>query len=215
MESEDFTCSSYQVSQIITGLIAGSIFVLVATLVISMLTYRRYIKILLFDKLSLRFFDKQREIEGSEHDIYLLYADEDYYWIQHTLLTGLERRGFRVFDYNRDSVGGTPRAETIERAMSRSHRVLILFTQLFCEDDDALAAFCRAEAHQDARLNKRFLIFLTTESGQRHYLNAPDNVFHMFQRYLRLNHVIQIHSPRFWPQLLYMLPDIPLSLDVR
>lgn len=212
MESQHFTCFSSQLSQIFTALEIGCILISIAMINIYLFTYRDYMKLILFDKLSLRIGSKQNEIKVADYDVYLLYADQDYYWTQHFLLTGLERKGFRIFDFNRDAISGTSRVETIECALSESHRVVVVLTPLLCEDADALTVFYRAEAHQDTRLNQRYIIILTMDKKQR--WSIPEDVLQIFEKYLITSISIHVNSSRFWSQLLYILPDPPRPPDV-
>lgn len=215
LEGNDFGCLSSQVSSILTATLAAGIVDAIVIVTIFLFSYRDFIKIILFDKLSLRLFDKQREIEDAKCDVYLLYASQDYYWAQQTLLVGLERKGFRVFDPNRNIDPGTLTTLMVEHALSKSHRTIVLLSRQLFEDEQALAVFHRAETHQDLRLKKRYLVILAVDTSDRYLDNIPTHLSETFERYLRANHFISIHSFQFWARLFYMLPQVPSPPDLQ
>lgn len=186
--------------------------------------YRLEIKVLLFDKLSLRLFDKQEEVQDAKYDVYLLYTDLDYLWVQQVLLVGLERKGFRVFDINRDAIDGQLKSDTIERALATSHRVVVVFSCNFSCNMESLLTFYRAESHQQLRQNKRYIVILASgdnssiDNGdqserQQFSVNAEEG-YRAFRHYLVTGHYIDVGSPLFWSKLAYMLPQVQQLPDL-
>lgn len=180
---------------------------------IVMYIYWLEIRLLLFEKLSFR-IDKQEEVGNAQYDVYLSYSDLDYLWAQQVLLNGLERKGFKVFDINRDAIDGELRSDTVEKALVSSHRVVVVFSQNLCSDADSLLTFYRAESYQQARKNKRYIVIINYDSSNNidsdmHQRSGAyqEEGYRAFRHYLATKCYIDCHSPLFWSQLMYILPE--------
>lgn len=184
-------------------IVAGSAAVIaIFILVLTCFSYRFEISVLIYEKLNLHPFDRQTEEPDKKYDTYIMYADHDYRWAQNTLLVGLERNRYRVADSLRDSMPGRCTEEEMAEFISQSHRVLVVLSKHFIEDESLMSDFYRAETQGKSYGNRRFLIIVTLQKN----INIRDHP--VFARYINTNYFIPHNSRRFWHRLFYWLPAI-------
>ena len=197
------------------GTIAAIACLVVASIIIfiTCYNYECEIKILLFEKFNWHPFDKQECEENKEHDVYLMYSHEDEFWVMNTLLEGLEKSGYRTFVPDRDFTVGASTADEMSNAFSKTRRVLVVISQKFINNRNAMSDFYHAYEHDRSSTGKRFLVLIKLKEkinfGERHKI---------FQRYLNTNYFVPIQARYFWSRLHYWLPppnnkQLPASTD--
>ena len=77
---------------------------LVIILMVVIAIYHFELELILFEKFNWHPFDPQELRSDKEHDVYIIYSDKDYIWVQRTLLVGLEQQGYRTVDRRRDFI---------------------------------------------------------------------------------------------------------------
>ena len=191
--------------------------VVVFTVVIAaaiMYKKRDELQILLFAKLSIR-WTRQEEIPAARYDAYILYSDVDYYWVQETLLVGLRNHGFSTYDRNRDGNIGYMLAEQLDEAFQNSHRVLVILSNNFLQDEDALSQFYRADSHGNQRGKNRYIIMIKKGDATNDILCEDDVLYNTFARYLTTDYYVDVKSAQFWRKLFYWMPvpSLPILPD--
>ena len=174
---------------------------LVIMLMVVIAIYHFELKLILFEKFNWHPFDPQELRSDKEHDVYVIYSDKDYIWVQRTLLVGLEQQGYRTVDRRRDFIIGVNDADQVVNFISNSHRVVVVLSQHFMTDREALKDFQQAETQCLAKGNRRFLIMITLQNkidfGRRE----------IFNQYIATNYFIPANSKRFWARLFYWIPQ--------
>ncbi|XP_067935780.1 toll-like receptor 13 [Watersipora subatra] len=202
MEEKDFVCQGIL---LYLGTILGLSFTVVTVIMVSIACYiyEFEIKVLLFEKLNWHPFDKQIEDEEKEHDAYLMYCTEDESWVISTLLAGLERSGYRTCVPDRDFTIGASTAEEMAQAFSKTHRVIVVISQSFVDNTNAMSDFFHAYNHDRSATQKRFLVLIKLQKdvkfGDRNEI---------FKRYISTNYYVSVRSKTFWPRLQYWLPNV-------
>lgn len=155
MDSKVFLCPRQGDEVLFGSLVAVAMTIVIVTII----SYKKRedIKLLLFAKLAIRPFYSQAEIHTSRYDAYTMYSDLDYEWARNVLAEGLRRKGFRVYDKNEHSDFGTI-ADQIEEAMNLSHRIIVVLSKNFLNDQEMINEFYRADTHDKDRGTSRYII---------------------------------------------------------
>ena len=200
MERDDFVCSGMQnfwpYIMLITALI-----LLTIILLCFVYYYRFEITVIIFEKLNWHPFDKQDEGLGKIYDAYLMYCDSDHKYAQNTILKGLEKKGYRKADHQRERELGALTEEETAKFLEQSHRVIVVVSQNVLSDTKVMHDFYRAESQGKARGKKRFIIMVVMHD-KLNFGNHP-----VFLYYINTNYFIKATSNRFWPRLFYWLPQ--------
>ena len=189
-----------------------SLLVTIIIISISCYIYDFELKILLFEKLNLHPFDKQLRDTEKEYDIFLLYNRDDEVWVVNTLRVGLEEFGYKLCIGARDFTVGAANTAELANALTNSHRVIVVVSQSFINNDRDMSDFYHACEYQSATTRQRFIILVKI----RERLNFRDH--DVLKTYLSTNYFVPIRARRFWPRLRYWLPPlqkkrIPASTD--
>ena len=202
MEKKDFKCESI-IDYILTIISLSSLVIVTIIMSISCYIYRFEIKIHLFEKLDWHPFDKTKNEEDKEYDVYLLYCRNDEEWVINTLLVGLKHYGYRTCVPDRDFTVGASTAEEMSSAFSKTHRVLVVVSQSFIDDVNAMSDFYHAYEHDRSVTRGRFLVLIKLQNkinfGERQEI---------FKRYLSTNYFVPVKSRSFWSRLRYWLAPI-------
>ena len=205
MEKKDFKCESI-IDYILTIISLCSLVITTIIMSISCYIYRFEIKIHLFEKLDWHPFDKTKNEENKEYDVYLLYCRNDEEWVINTLLVGLKHYGYRTCVPDRDFTVGASTAEEMSSAFSKTHRVLVVVSQSFIDDVNAMSDFYHAYEHDRSVTRGRFLVLIKLQNkinfGERQEI---------FKRYLSTNYFVPVKSRSFWSRLRYWLPSTRLQ----
>lgn len=208
-EDEDFPCDndSKYVKYIPVITVFAMLFILTMVVSMTIHIYAFELKILLFEKLNLHPLDRNKDDRTRKsYDAYLMYCDDDYRYATETLLVGLERCGYRIYVPDRDMALGAITAEARANALADSHRVIVVISQKFVNDDRSMCAFLHAFDHDNAPTRQRYLVLIR--------LRRKINFRHhdVFKKYLSTNFFVAANSKRFWSNLTYWLPLIRHSL---
>lgn len=202
--NKDFICEGVDEFIAAIAAIGALICVVIATVMVgtSIYIYRFEIKILLFEKLNWHPFDKQDWTEDKEYDLYLMYDRKDESWTINTLLVGLERLGYRTCVSDRDFALGSSTAAEMAESFTKTHRVVVVVSQSFVDNDNAMSDFYHAYQHDRSPTGRRFLILINLNNN----INFRDR--HIFKKYISTNYFIPIQVSNFWVQIRYWLPRV-------
>ena len=197
---EDFPCSGSQ--SYVPATIA--VFMCLISVIITMIAvyvYQFEIKLILFKKFNWHPFDQQDIETDKKFDVYLIYSDKDFVWVQRTLLEGLQRRGYLTVDRRRDFIIGQNDADQVIDFLSKSSRAVVVLSENLIKDTKAMSDFQLAETQGLTRGNRRFLLMITLQQ------NINFGHYRVFNQYINTNYFIPANNKRFWSQLFYWIPN--------
>ena len=168
---------------------------------IAVYVYQFEIKLILFKKFNWHPFDQQDIETDKKFDVYLIYSDKDFVWVQRTLLEGLQRRGYLTVDRRRDFIIGQNDADQVIDFLSKSSRAVVVLSENLIKDTKAMSDFQLAETQGLTRGNRRFLLMITLQQ------NINFGRYRVFSQYINTNYFIPANNKRFWSQLFYWIPN--------
>lgn len=186
---------------VITGLV---VVILLICLGVCCCFYRKEVKVWIYSKYGVRFFNRSRFAPETEKlfDAFISYCKKDEAFIAQILAPELEcgHPPYRMCLRYRDLPVTGYVAEAITEAIESSHRTIILLSEQYLKSDS-----CRFElkvAHHESHVNNRNhkLIVVLLEKNSLNDLDADARIC------LRSASFVHWEDKRFWEQLRYRMP---------
>ncbi|KAK6165325.1 hypothetical protein SNE40_022274 [Patella caerulea] len=176
--------------------------VLVVAMLVSFVFVKNKLKIKLILLRMIGRYVKVKKREDFLYDVCVLYADDVYQWVCHTLRDELEvRRGLKLYLRDRDEVLGTDKPTELYNTMESSWKVVLILSPGFLASDFSLSTMSMCLSFITLTTPNRLNLIVDVN------LNIPTNIDFFLEsvneeniyRY-DINHV-DANNPHFWNQI--------------
>ncbi|KAK6194907.1 hypothetical protein SNE40_000440 [Patella caerulea] len=114
---------------------------------------------------------KPRRREEFKHDVCILYADDVYQWVCHTMLAELEvKRGLKLFIRDRDQIPGDDKPPELYDTMDDSWKVVVILTAGFLTSDFASTTMSMCLSFITMTTPNRLMLIMDSN------VNIPTNI---------------------------------------
>ncbi|KAK6165321.1 hypothetical protein SNE40_022269 [Patella caerulea] len=176
--------------------------VLVVAMLVSFVFVKNKLKIKLILLRMIGRYVKVKKREDFLYDVCVLYADDVYQWVCHTLRDELEvRRGLKLYLRDRDEVLGADKPTELYNTMESSWKVVLILSPGFLASDFSLSTMSMCLSFITLTTPNRLNLIVDVN------LNIPTNIDFFLEsvneeniyRY-DINHV-DANNPHFWNQI--------------
>ena len=190
-------------SIIVAPIVVGC--VLIAILIIAFIVYARYryeVIVIIFKYcpwlLCCARFHKRYDIKL--HDAIAVYHDDDEDFVKSNIQEPLEKQGFKLFVDYRDGMPGKPVLRYMADAIAQSHRVIIILSQQFL--DDNRCGYMLDQAFYQTLEGQQFQVIIVLMDAEKNLKNIPRFV----RVFMRAGGMVHKDDQMFLSSLSYKMP---------
>ncbi|XP_050394261.2 toll-like receptor 7 [Patella vulgata] len=197
----------------LTVAVTGISFVLVVLLT-SFVFIKNKLKIKLILLRMIGRYIKPRRREEFQYDVCILYADDVYQWVCHTMRAELEVRGLKLFIRHRDEIPGKDKPVELYKTMDFSWKVVLILTPGFLASDFASTTMSIGLSFITLTTPNRLMLIMDSN------VNIPTNIAFFLEsvneeniyRY-DITNVFE-DDPRFWNKIYHGIIAPNDNMDV-
>ena len=183
-----------------------SVIIVALIIVIVIFKHRKFLKIWCFVKFRRKFHcDNENDEANRPYDAFISYSSKDVDIVAREIVPHLEeprngREGYKLCVRDRDFPAGAGIAETINEAVNKSKRVLVIVSDNYLKSEWCQYEFQKAN-HQLVQERKNRIIIILLEEVN------PDLIYKEIGLYLRTRTYVKYDDPWLWPKVEYDMPD--------
>ena len=183
LEPDDFKCYVFDPVTMNGGI--GALMLSIMTSIICFIHWFE-IKILMFDKLGIHLWDRTAtDILSMNYHAYIMYHEDDERWVEQKLLPNLDNN-YSIYVPAREPRTHSIKAEDRADKFSKCHRVIVVLSQKFIDNDELMVQFFHAHQHENSPSRKRFLILIMLDD------NIDFRDHHIFKSYVFVKYFVPV-----------------------